>query len=36
MPRSRELMRVFRDMELAEHIGSGMRRKKHTPALFLS
>jgi predicted HTH transcriptional regulator len=26
MPRSRELMRVFRDMELAEHIGSGMSR----------
>ena len=26
MPRNRELMRVFRDMELVEHLGSGMRR----------
>jgi predicted HTH transcriptional regulator len=26
MPRSRELMRVFRDMELVEQIGSGMSR----------
>jgi predicted HTH transcriptional regulator len=26
MPRNRELMRVFRDMELAEQIGSGMSR----------
>jgi predicted HTH transcriptional regulator len=26
MPRNRELMRVFRDMELVEQIGSGMSR----------
>lgn len=26
MPRNRELMRIFRDMELVEHLGSGMRR----------
>lgn len=26
MPRNRELMRVFRDMELVENFGSGMRR----------
>jgi ATP-dependent DNA helicase RecG len=26
MPRNRELMRVFRDMDLVEHLGSGMRR----------
>ena len=26
VPRSRELMRVFRDMELVEQLGSGMRR----------
>ena len=26
MPRNRELMRVFRDLELVEHIGSGMNR----------
>jgi predicted HTH transcriptional regulator len=26
MPRNRELMRVFRDIELAEQIGSGMSR----------
>lgn len=26
MPRNRELMRVFRDMELVEHLGSGMNR----------
>ena len=26
MPRNRELMRVFRDMELVENFGSGMHR----------
>ncbi|MBN2681924.1 MAG: putative DNA binding domain-containing protein [Bacteroidales bacterium] len=26
MPRNREIMRVFRDMELVEHLGSGMGR----------
>jgi predicted HTH transcriptional regulator len=26
MPRNRELMRVFRDLELVEHLGSGMNR----------
>jgi len=26
MPRNRELMRVFRDMELVKQIGSGMSR----------
>lgn len=26
MPRNRELMRVFRDLELVEHLGSGMHR----------
>ena len=26
MPRNRELMRIFRDMELVEQIGSGMSR----------
>ena len=26
MPRNRELMRIFRDMELVEHLGSGMQR----------
>ena len=26
MPRNRELMRIFRDMDLVEHIGSGMNR----------
>lgn len=26
MPRNRELMRVFRDLEFAEHLGSGMNR----------
>lgn len=26
MPRNRELMRVFRDLELVEHLGSGMAR----------
>jgi len=26
MPRNRELMRVFRDLELVEHLGSGMQR----------
>jgi len=30
MPRSRELMRVFRDMELVEQIGSGMSRILNT------
>ncbi len=26
MPRNRELMRIFRDLELVEHLGSGMNR----------
>ncbi len=26
MPRNRELMRVFRDLDLVEHLGSGMNR----------
>ena len=26
MPRNREIMRVFRDLELVEHLGSGVRR----------
>jgi len=36
MPRNRELMRVFRDMELAEQIGSGMSRilKAYDPSVF--
>ena len=36
MPRNRELMRVFRDMELVEQIGSGMSRilKVYDPSIF--
>jgi len=36
MPRNRELMRVFRDMELVEQIGSGMSRilKAYDPSIF--
>jgi len=36
MPRNRELMRVFRDMELVEQIGSGMSRilKVYDPSVF--
>jgi predicted HTH transcriptional regulator len=36
MPRNRELMRVFRDMELVEQIGSGMSRilKAYSPSVF--
>jgi len=36
MPRNRELMRVFRDMELVEQIGSGMSRilKAYGPSVF--
>ena len=36
MPRNRELMRVFRDLELAEQLGSGMRRilSKYPPSVF--
>jgi len=36
MPRNRELMRVFRDMELVEQIGSGMSRilKIYEPSIF--
>ena len=36
MPRNRELMRVFRDMELVEQIGSGMSRilKVYNPSIF--
>jgi predicted HTH transcriptional regulator len=36
MPRNRELMRVFRDMELVEQIGSGMSRilKAYDPSVF--
>ncbi len=29
MPRNRELMRVFKDVDLAEHLGSGMSRILH-------
>ncbi|MDR1941176.1 MAG: putative DNA binding domain-containing protein [Endomicrobium sp.] len=36
MPRNRQLMRIFRDMELVEQIGSGMNRilKAYKPSVF--
>lgn len=36
VPRNRELMRIFRDLELAEQLGSGMRRilKTYSPDIF--
>ncbi|MDD2459252.1 MAG: ATP-binding protein, partial [Eubacteriales bacterium] len=35
-PRNRELMRVFKDVQLVEHIGSGIPRilKKYDPSIF--